>query len=115
MRGNSYDPFDENRHCLYGESDSNKIQGLFNKENEFFTLATQIGNKFMPLSAAKDYFFQKIVRFDMNLTSRLNAREITVDEAMQTIQQGLKSMTIYDKTAELMGDANTAYGQYRAY
>lgn len=51
----------------------------------------------------------------MNLTSRLNAGEITVDEAMQTIQQGLKSMTIYDKTAELMGDANTAYGQYRAY
>jgi hypothetical protein len=30
MRGNSYDPFDENRHSLYGEPDSNKIQGLFN-------------------------------------------------------------------------------------
>jgi hypothetical protein len=30
MPGNSYDPFDENRHCLYGASDSNKIQGLFN-------------------------------------------------------------------------------------
>lgn len=59
MRGNSYDPFDENRYYLYGESDSLKIQALFNKENELFTLPTQIGNKFMPLSAAKDYFLRK--------------------------------------------------------
>jgi hypothetical protein len=97
MRGNSYDPFDENRYYLYGESDSLKIQALFNKENELFTLATQIGNKFMPLSAAKDYFSQEIVRFDMNLTSRLNAGEITVDEAMQTIDNEITSLKRQDE------------------
>ncbi|WP_318365842.1 DUF4225 domain-containing protein [Enterobacter sp.] len=98
-----YDSYDEYRYRLYDEPDSNKLHYLFEKNSELIKRMNLVANKFLKWSLAKDRFISETIKFQSELTSQLNMKLISVDEAIIALQ---KEITALEQQDELISKKN---------